>query len=254
MHAAHLRCQTCPVRTTNICSALDDLTLISMEKMSRKRTVKAHEVIFHDGDVSNQYFNVKTGAIKLIKTLGDGRQHIVGLLYPPDFMGQCVNSHHTYSAETAIDTELCSYPRGPFDLFLTTHPELERKILNMTLRELDSCRDWSLLLGRKSSYERVAGFLLMIAKRIPDGGPNGAGDAGPNCAHFQLPFTRAEMADYLGLTLETVSRQFSRLKGERIIALPSSRVVIIPNIDMLGAVANVETCSKTIERKQRLLA
>ncbi len=252
MHAAQLRCQTCPVRTTNICSALDDSALISLEKMSRKRTVKAHEVIFHDGDLSNQYFNVKTGAIKLIKTLGDGRQHIVGLLYPPDFMGQCVNTHHTYSAETAIDTELCSYPRGAFDLFLTTHPELERKIFNMTLRELDSCRDWSLLLGRKCSYERVAGFLLMIAKRMQDGSPEGGGP-GRNGAHFQLPFTRGEMADYLGLTLETVSRQFSRLKGERVISLPSSRVVIIPDIDMLGAVANVETCSKPSMRQRKVM-
>lgn len=249
MNGPQLRCDTCPVRSHNICSALDSADLISLEKISRKRIVKARKVIFHDGDESNQYFNVKSGAIKLIKTLADGQQHIVGLLYPPDFMGQCVNTHHTYSAETATDAELCSYPRGPFDIFLKTHPELERKILSMTLRELDSCRDWSLLLGRKCSYQRVAGFLIMIAKRIPK---ISGGESASNRAHFQLPFTRAEMADYLGLTLETVSRQFSRLKSERMICLPSSREVVIPDIEALSGIANIETFSKASIKQKKM--
>jgi CRP/FNR family transcriptional regulator len=114
----------------------------------------------------------------------------------------------------------------------------------MTVRELDICRDWTLLLGRKCSYERVAGFLLMMARRIPQSA------AGANSAHFELPFTRAEMADYLGLTLETVSRQFSQLKRKRLIALPSSRDITIPDIELLAAVAQMETCSEAFDGGQ----
>ncbi len=239
--------QIAPVRQTGICGVLDDEFLIQLVKFSRHKCIRAHRTIFLDGDEADQYFNIVCGAVKLVKTLADGQQHIVGLLYPPDFIGQCLNRHHTYSAEAATDVELCCYPRAPFEAFLKSHPELERRIFEMTVRELDICRDWILLLGRKCSYERVAGFLLMMARRVPD---IGCGQRAGNCAQFRLPFTRSEMADYLGLTLETVSRQFSLLKRSRIIALPSSRDVIVPNIKRLGAVANIETCSTEFDESQ----
>ena len=128
-------------------------------------------------------------------------------------------------------------PQRTIDAFLKTHPEVARKIFEMTLRELDSCRDWSFLLRRQCSYERVAGFLLMIATRIPN--ISAGGEADRNGARFQLPLTRAEIADFLGLTFETVSRQFTRLKDTRIISLPSSREVIIQDLQHLSLVANV---------------
>ena len=140
------------------------------------------------------------------------------------------------SGSRLMPCELCCYPRGSFDAYLKTHPEVARKIFEMTLRELESCRDWSFLLGRQCSYERVAGFLLMIATRIPN---ISAGEADRNGAHFQLPLTRAEIADFLGLTFETVSRQFTRLKDARIISLPSSREVIITDMQHLSLAANV---------------
>jgi CRP/FNR family transcriptional regulator len=206
--------------------------------------VSARHVIFRDGDEADHYFNIISGIVKLVKTLADGQQHIVGLIYPPGFMGQTLNTRHSYSAESATDAELCCYPRVPFDAFLRSHPELEREIFIMTVRELDICRDWTLLLGRKCSYERVAGFLLMMARRIPRSA------SGANAAHFELPFTRAEMADYLGLTLETVSRQFSQLKRKRLITLPSSRDITIPDIGLLAAVAKIESCSEAFDGGQ----
>lgn len=226
---------------------LDHPDLEALAKISRHKSFKAHSVIFRDGDESNQYFNINSGIVKLVKTLADGQQHIVGLLYPLDFLGRSLNARHTYAAEAATDVELCVYARASFEAFLKAHPDVERKIYELTLRELDTCRDWTLLLGRKCSYERVAGFLSMIINRMPE---TECGETHPNRAHFQLPFTRAEMADYLGLTLETVSRQFSRLKQEKIIELPSSRDIVVPNIGLLAAAANIETCSVAIENGQ----
>lgn len=247
MHGIRARCETCQVRCDGICSALKDQARAELFRLSRKKIVPAHHPIFRDGDIADNYYNITSGIVKLVKTLADGHQHIVGLLYPSDFMGQSLNRHHTYAAESATDVNLCAYPRAPFEQFLKTHPELERQIFHATIRELDLCRDWTLLLGRKCSYERVAGFLLMMARRAPG---KGARQRHDNYVHFELPFTRAEMADYLGLTLETVSRQFSQLKKKQVITLPSSRDIVIPDLELLSAVAQIESCSEDIDERQ----
>jgi CRP/FNR family transcriptional regulator len=248
MHSIRARCEACTVRSDGICAALSDQSRAELLKLSRRKTVTAHQAIFRDGDLADQYYNITSGIVKLVKTLADGHQHIVGLLYPTDFMGQSLNKHHTYAAESATDVEFCAYPRAAFETFLTSHPELERQIFHATIRELDLCRDWTLLLGRKCSYERVAGFLLMMARRIP----TKSGSQLKNYVHFELPFTRAEMADYLGLTLETVSRQFSLLKKKQVIALPSSRDIIIPDIALLSLVAQIESCCEDFDERQSL--
>ena len=246
MHGIPARCETCEVRCAGVCAALDDKARAELLRLSRKRLVPAHHSIFRDGDIADHYYNITSGIVKLVKTLADGYQHIIGLLYPADFMGQSLNKHHTYAAESATDVELCAYPRAPFEQFLKSHPELERQIFHATIRELDLCRDWTLLLGRKCSYERVAGFLLMLARRAPRKGA----DHPKNYAHFELPFTRAEMADYLGLTLETVRRQFSQLKKKQVIDLPSSRDIIIPEIELLSVAARIESCSEAFDEGQ----
>ncbi len=243
MHGLRIRCDNCRVSREGICAVLDEEARAQLFQISRRKTVPSHHVIFRDGDDADQYFNITSGVVKLVKTLADGQQHIVGLVSPPGFLGQTLNVRHTYSAESATEVELCAYPRPAFEAFLKLHPELEREIFHMTVRELDHCRDWTLLLGRKGSYERVAGFLIMMARRFPQA-------EGENRAHFELPFTRAEMADYLGLTLETVSRQFSHLKNKHLIDLPSSRDIIIPDIELLGAIAQIETCSETFDEGQ----
>jgi CRP/FNR family transcriptional regulator, anaerobic regulatory protein len=246
MHSVRVRCDSCQVRCGGICAALDNEARADLLRISRRKTVPAHQAIFRDGDLSDNYYNIASGIVKLVKTLADGHQHIVGLLYPADFMGQSLNKHHTYAAESATDVDLCAYPKAPFEHFLKSHPELERQMFHATIRELDLCRDWTLLLGRKCSYERVAGFLLMMARRVPGKGVSQL----KNYVHFELPFTRAEMADYLGLTLETVSRQFSLLKKKQVIALPSSRDIVIPDIELLSLVAQIESCCEDLDEGQ----
>jgi CRP/FNR family transcriptional regulator len=245
MHGVRTRCDICQVRREGICSALDDEARAQLQQISRRKVLPPHNIVFRDGDEADHYFSITSGIVKLVKTLADGHQHIIGLIHQPDFMGQTLNRRHSYSAESATEVELCAYPRVPFDAFMKAHPELEHRIFEMTIRELDVCRDWTLLLGRKCSYERVAGFLLMMARRMPK-----VPGQDKNSAHFALPFTRAEMADYLGLTLETVSRQFSRLKANGIITLPSSRDITIPDIEHLSSIAQMESCSSAFDDSQ----
>lgn len=235
MHGTVTTCNECAARRAGICDVLSLEACGELSKIAKPRRVKAGYPIFHDGDPADRYYNIIGGIVKLIKTLADGKQHIIGLLFPADFLGQTLRPVHTFSAEAATDLELCSYPRAAFEAFMARHPEFERRIFEMTVRELDICRDWTLLLGRKCSYERVAGFLLMLSRRVSD-------RPSPNSARLELPFTRAEMADYLGLTLETVSRQFSRLKRKKVIVLTGCRLITIPDLELLSAVANIESC------------
>jgi CRP/FNR family transcriptional regulator len=248
MHGTCSRCEACPVRHKSICGVLSDDELGKLAKISRRKVVKAHNPVFMDGDDADQYFNVIDGIVKLVKTLPDGKQHIVGLMYPTDFLGQPLSRQHKYTAEAATDVELCCFPRAPFEALLAENPKLERRIFEFTVRELDICRDWTLLLGRKSSYERVASFLYMIARRMSVSGCKCI--EGGDELHFRLPFTRAEIADYLGLTLETVSRQLSRLKNKKIIELRTSREISIANLDLLAAVAQIDACQDDIDMRQ----
>ncbi|WP_088344908.1 MULTISPECIES: Crp/Fnr family transcriptional regulator [Rhodomicrobium] len=237
MRAICTRCGTCPIRYQSICGALTDDELSRLSVISRPRVVGAHQPIFRDGDEAEQCFNVISGVVKLVKTLADGEQHIVGLIYPPDFLGRPLGDRHTYTAEAATDVEICGFPRGAFEAVLEAQPKLERKILEFTVRELDLCREWTLLLGRKSSYQRVGSFLYMVARRTAR---SGYGYRHEGVVRFRLPFTRAEIADYLGLTLETVSRQFSRLKATHIIAMPASRDVVVPDMALLARAARID--------------
>ena len=198
----------------------------------------AHHPICNDGEIVKSYYQINSGIVKLVKTPADGRVRIVGLLYPSFFVGQSLKRRHSYAAESATEVDLWVYPKGPFERFLKTHPELERQILYAKMHELDLSREGMLLLGRRCSYERVAGLLFMMAgqARRKDGLPK-------NDVYFELPLTRTEMADYLGLTLETVCRQLTTLKKKHVITLPSSRDIVVSDLELLRREAQFARCS-----------
>jgi CRP/FNR family transcriptional regulator len=130
------------------------------------------------------------------------------------------------------EVTLCCFRRKQFEALLEKTPHVAQRMLEMSLDELDAARDWMFLLGRKTAREKIASFLAMIVRRAaaPDIGRSAS------CA-VTLPLTREAMADYLGLTLETVSRQFSKLKQEGVIELEGKRRVLIPNLAALREAA-----------------
>ena len=197
----------CHTRSDSVRSVLDNKARAELSRLCFRKIIPAHHHIFNDGEIVKSYYQINSGIVKLVKTVADGRVRIVGLLYPSFFVGQSLNRRHNYAAESAAEADLWVYPKGPFERFLKTHPELERQILYAKMRELDLFREGMLLLGRRCSYERVAGLLFMMA------GQARRNDVLPkNDVYFELPLTRTEMADYLGLTLETVCRQLTTLK------------------------------------------
>lgn len=232
------RCQVCAIRHRAVCGALSEAELTRLNAISRQKTYRAGEPILDAEQEVDFFANIVNGAVKLTKILGDGRQQIVGLQFAPDFLGRAYRERSPYFAEAATDLELCIFPKNGFERLLKEIPDLELRLFQDTLNELDAARDWMLLLGRKTASEKVASFLEMIARRVPMIGCSHS--HGGETVTFQLPLSRAEIADYLGLTTETVSRQVGKLKSAGIIRLHATREVSVLDLDRLREIASID--------------
>lgn len=229
-------CDLCVVRNRAICSSLDAKELEALNAVGRTRRVTAGESLIWEGEDSVLVANVIDGVLKLSTNTEDGREQIVGVVYPSDFIGRPFGGTTGHGVTALTDAKVCVFARRDFDAFAREHPALEHKLLERTLGELDRTRRWMLLLGRKSASEKMASFLLEMADRLDSG--NCLTDFGePGQRRLTLPFSRQQIADVLGLTIETVSRQFTRLRTEGVIDLPSRREVIILDYPSLVAEA-----------------
>lgn len=230
-------CVTCAVRNRAVCGALNDAELQGLNRIGRIRQFKAGDIILADEEPTSFFANIMSGVVKLEKTSADGRQQIVGLVFASDFLGRTFSASNPYFAQAATDVEACTFPQAAFEGLLRQHPELEHRLFENTLNELDSAREWMFVLGRKSAQEKVASFLHLIAKRQPLLSCGHDAEQNPHFARFELPLTRADIADFLGLTIETVSRQLSHLKRQGTIQLVSGREVIVPDLRRLESKA-----------------
>ena len=203
-------CHECLVRDTSLCSSLHDHELIALSAIGRRRTVPAGQVITWAGDVVTTFANVVSGALKVTASTPDGREQIVGLLFPGDFVGQMFTDEASLTVTALTETKMCSFPRAAFERELGSHARMERMLLERTMASLDEARERMLSLGRRNAQERVAGFIGQLAERA--GLPRDDGGI-----HVSIPMSRGEMADLLGLTIETVSRQLTRLKAAGLI-------------------------------------
>lgn len=224
-------CDTCVVRNRAICAALDSSEIEALNTIGRRRILEPGQSLIWEGEESLLVANVIEGLLKLSTGTEDGREQIVGVVYPSDFIGRPFGAKTPHSVTALTEAKVCVFSRSDFDAFARNHPRLEHKLLERTLAELDRTRKWMLLLGRKSAEERIATFLLEMSERFA--APGCAPDADVPQSTFELPFSRQQIADVLGLTIETVSRQMTRLKAHSVIDLPSRRAVAILDRDAL---------------------
>jgi CRP/FNR family transcriptional regulator len=232
-------CDLCVVRNRSICAALDAREVETLNAIGRTRKLSSGESLIWEGEDSVLVANVIEGVLKLSTNTLDGREQIVGVVYPSDFIGRPFGGASAHGATALTDAKVCVFSRRDFDAFAREHPALEHKLLERTLGELDRTRRWMLLLGRKSASEKLASFLLEMAERLvgADGCAMRFEEVRPGPRALTLPFSRQQIADVLGLTIETVSRQFTRLRNEGIVDLPSRREVAILDYDRLVAEA-----------------
>jgi CRP/FNR family transcriptional regulator len=182
--------------------------------------------------------SVVTGVASLSQTMEDGRTQMLGLLLPSDFLGRPGREAALYDVQAVSDVTLCSFKRKPFEELMLHTPHIGQRLLEMTLDELDAARQWMLILGRKTAREKIASLLSTLVQRER----SLAGASTEDGVSFELPLTREAMADYLGVTLETVSRQISALKKEGVIVLEGSRHIRIPHLERLRQEAGDDSC------------
>ena len=219
-------CDACAIRNRAICADLDDKEIGLLNGIGRRRKLTAGEQLLWEGDEAVLVANVIEGVLKLSTQTADGKEQILGLVYPSDFLGRPFGETTPYGVEALTDAHICVFERKDFDRFTREHPRLEHKLLERTLSELDRTRRWMLLLGRMNAEQKVASFLLEMADRLGLRGVDGA-------TTLILPLSRQQIADVLGLTIETVSRQLTKLRGEGLIELPSRREIVLRDSDKL---------------------
>ncbi len=222
-------CASCPIRHRAVCARCEPEELERLDTVKYYRHYEPGQPIVWAGDEMDFVASVVTGIATLSQTLEDGRTQMVGLLLPSDFLGRPGRKTAPYDVTSNSHLTLCCFRRKPFEKLLTESPSISQRLLEMTLDELDAAREWMLILGRKTAREKIASLLAIIARReaaLHKRAPT-------NGATFEVPLTREAMADYLGLTLETVSRQISALKRAEIIKLEGKRLITVPDFDAL---------------------
>ncbi|WP_109310721.1 MULTISPECIES: transcriptional regulator FnrL [Ruegeria] len=225
----HTNCSDCPIRHRAVCAHCDVDELEELEGIKYYRTFEAGQTVIWSGDQMNFVGSVVSGIASLTQTMEDGRTQMVGLLLPSDFVGRPGRESAPYDVLATTDLVMCCFRKKPFEALMSSTPHIAHRLLQMTLDELDAAREWMLVLGRKTAREKIASLLSIIARRDASITPKQK----PGPIVFDLPLTREAMADYLGLTLETVSRQISALKKEGVIELEGKRHVTIPDMRRL---------------------
>jgi len=227
-----IACDACRARPLSVCASIDEAHLERLDALAQHLSLDAGEALTRADDPARHVFNITSGSVRVYKLLADGRRQIVGFLFAGDFLGLATGDTYVFSAEAIEPVTACRFRKSDYRALIRETPALETTLLERATHELVAAQNQMLLLGRKTALERVSTFLLDLpahdpARRGPDG-------------RVHLPMTRSEIADYLGLTIETVSRVFTRLKTQGVIRLLSLTELQIENPAALLALAEGE--------------
>lgn len=222
-------CLQCDVRDRSVCNAIDIPDLQRLAIVAMHRTIEKGRVFIEEGMPATDFFNITAGTAKLFKTLPNGRQQITGFAGIGHFLGLAGSQTYAFSAQAIELVEICRFSRPKLYHLLHDFPAMEARLLETACNELVAAQDQMLLLGRKTALERVASFLIGRQRNIL--GCHGPFDT------IDLPMTRAEIADYLGLTIETISRTISKLKADGRITTPTRDSIAILDVEWLSQVA-----------------
>ena len=222
-------CDDCKVRLFSVCGALEPSELDELDRLSHVRNFPAKTMLFDQGALADSVFNVTEGMVRLYKSLPDGRRQIVGFALPGDFLGLALMDRYGVAAEAVTQVRVCRFARPAFLAYVDGKPHLLRRLHEFAGHELSLAQDQMLLLGRKTAEEKVAAFLLNLQTRYAR--------IGAPSVTIPLPMSRQDIADYLGLTIETVSRTLTGLAREKVIVIvpEAVRLLMIERLNQLAA-------------------
>ncbi len=212
-------CNDCAGRQLSVCTALDGAELRELERLGRHVHFASGETVFAQEQMTTSFYNLLEGVMRLYKLLPDGRRQIVGFGLPGDFLGMGASARHNFSADAIGPVAICRFSRASFARFIEDKPHLLRRINEFAVRELSQAQDHMVLLGRRSAEEKVATFLIRWRDRLAE--------LLPPARMVPLPMSRQDIADYLGLTIETVSRTLTKLERDGVIEIIPGSVCLL---------------------------
>ena len=220
-----LGCGECEIKGLSVCEALDADEFEVLERIGRTHAYPAKTTLFEQGRDAHLVYNLTSGALRLSKLLPDGRRQVIGFAMPGDFLGLAMDATHKFTADTLTPAKLCQFSRNGFSDVLNQKPRLLRRLMDFASHELTLAQDQMVVLGRRTAEEKIASFLIGMRDRYSR--IYGAS------VHVPLPMTRLDIGDFLGLTVETVSRMMTRFAREK-------AIVIVPDGVRLLDVARME--------------
>jgi CRP/FNR family transcriptional regulator, anaerobic regulatory protein len=204
-----------------------DDELSALDRTGASLLVPQNQTIFSEGEPVDHAYKIVRGVVRLCKHLPDGRRQIAQFLFPGDYLSFVMIGDHGFSAEAVVDLSLLSFSQDRIERLCRDNPNLRNRLFQMLSTRVRDIQDHLTMVGRQTAKERVAAFLLLLSERL-----------GSGAASFDVPMNRQDIADYLSLTMETVSRTLSRLKSARIIAIPDQHRLELLNVEALRALGN----------------
>lgn len=226
-------CASCLARRGTICSALPDAELTGLFALATTETAAAGQWLVEPGDAASTVFILRSGHAHVSRITRDGKRQILAFLFPGDFFGFTYEPQYVYGAYADSAVVICRIARADFDQYVATHAQLDRRIRVQLTRLLDSAQELIFTLGRKSALERVAAFIWYLHYRQSKLGE------GSEVAVAAIPMSRADIADFLGLTSESVSRAMTQLRNDGLIQLPSPDHAVILDMQRLREIGVV---------------
>jgi CRP/FNR family transcriptional regulator len=203
------------MRLVSVCSAFEPEDLDVLQAMAQPICFPARETLFSENDDADAAYTVTEGVVRLYRIFADGRRQVLSFLLPGDFIAAESNGRHAFSADAVTSVSLCRFPVAKFDAAVGPRPHVLKRLYEFSARELIEAREHMMALGQRSAEEKLAWFLVQLRERWSR--------TAPDSNTVQIPMSRQDIADYLGLTIETVSRTLSQLgRGRKIGILPNA--------------------------------
>ena len=225
-------CRDCAARCSALCATLDDSEIGAFERALSTRYLSAGQTLVEQGDRRLNVYTVTGGMLRLSAGLADGRRQISGFLLPGDYLGLADDETHSQTAEAVTATSLCCFSVDEMDALMERFPKLKDRLYRMARTALRQAQANQLVLGRLTPLEKLASFLIVLSQR--------AGQSRPPDGPLRLPMPRTDIADFLGTTVETVSRSLSELKKRGLIRLDDPHTAHIVRADALADLAGID--------------
>jgi CRP/FNR family transcriptional regulator len=206
-------CATCGSRVAGLCRPLDAAGLDDVVGEAEQLSLAARDMLFQEGDRAGHVFTLVQGTAKLTRLLPDGREQVLGFRFSGDVLGYTSAAHYPFAVQLLTPAQVCRLERKRLDVLLHRYPALERRLLDLCVQELAATQEQLVTVGRRTAEARVAAFLISLAEASRRRHHVGA--------VLDMPMTRSDIADFLGLTLETVSRTLTAFRRRGWVREPS---------------------------------